>query len=85
MIASPMKALPGLTLRTTTALNDINAPNGKSVAGTDGLHYFDSEDEDDYDKDNLNEASRPSAGPIARRTRARFNMDDVSLDELNNG
>ena len=87
VIASPMKALPGSLdfYERQIALNDINAPNGiKSVAGTDGLHYFsDSEDEDDYDKDNLNRsASRPSAGPIARRTRARFNMDDVSLDEL---
>ena len=84
VIASPMKALPGSLdfYERQIALNDINAPNCiKSVAGTDGLHYFsDSEDEDDYEKDNnLNRsASRPSAGPIARRTRARFNMEDVS-------
>ena len=88
-IASPMKALPGSLdfYERQIALNDINAPNGVNhVSGNGSLHYFsDSEDDDvgGYDNDALNRsASRPSAGPIARRTRARFNMDDVSLDEL---
>ena len=88
-IASPMKALPGSLdfYERQIALNDINAPNVVNhVSGSGSLHYFsDSEDDDvgGYDNDALNRsASRPSAGPIARRTRARFNMDDVSLDEL---
>ena len=92
LIASPMKALPGSLdfYERQIALNDISAPNGiHSVSGTGGLHYFsDSDDDDDgsgggHGADASNRsASRPSAGPIARRTRARFNMDDVSLDEL---
>ena len=92
LIASPMKALPGSLdfYERQIALNDISAPNGiHPVSGTGGLHYFsDSDDDDDgsgggHGADASNRsASRPSAGPIARRTRARFNMDDVSLDEL---
>ena len=83
-IASPMKKLPGSlgSYERRIALNEIKSMEVDMYFTESENEEGDDDDDEKEDHKGNRSASRPSAGPIARRTRARFNMDDISLDEL---